>query len=261
MKSVNILFSGDSFTEGTELEGVKKDFKYRSENRFSHLVSKDLGLTYDNIGISGNSNDWIVRDTITWLENNKCDLAVVQFSHPQRWYWYDDNKRQWWNMDRFEHMEMHPHKPLVRGCKVWDDNLKSYSHYIDNYFKNVFLLENYLENNGIPYIFCQLEEQPESQLINADTPWRAHVKNHPIMGITPAKHLDRPIGFYPGETDALLDTWWTEDRFLEYRCEDLRHIPGDNVFLGGWHPNENGHRKVADWIIEEINQNFKGTWS
>ena len=68
-----ILFDGCSWTYGDELDNPEKD-------RFSTLIGKD----HINLGKNGKSNDSILRTTLDHCENNKVDLAVIQFTKPSR---------------------------------------------------------------------------------------------------------------------------------------------------------------------------------
>ena len=77
----NFLFSGCSWTFGSELEGISDDQEHRRKHRYSHLIAKKYNKTYDNIAEGGSSNDRIIRKTIEWFEQgNTCDIAIIQFT-------------------------------------------------------------------------------------------------------------------------------------------------------------------------------------
>jgi len=267
---MKILFSGDSFCEGTELDGLEHSLELRDKLRYSNVVSEyvndlyGLNVTFDNIGYSGYSNDQITRDTVTWCENNEADLVVVEFSHPQRWAFYSEEHERWYSMDQYEHFHgCHPDHKVIEICEWWDKNVKSRTLYIENFFKNVFLLESYFEKKGIPYIFLQLEEWTNKELKYCDSPWMELVKNRNIKGVTPSQEEFVHRDYYLGETDAICPSWWMNEEELirEYRTLDLRDrktefATGDEEdthrWLGGWHPSANGHIAIAKWILGQM---------
>jgi hypothetical protein len=222
---VNLFFNGCSYTEGQELEGIEKNKEYQRLNRFSHIVSERLNKTYDNISFSGASNDRIVRTTIDWFESgNTCDISIIQLTQYSRIEWHDDNGN-----------------PVQFG--IWKMNFKSYNNrmyyrFIDteavrvnNYYKNLFLLETYFELKGIKHYFLTLEHCQ----MNISSSWKDRCKNQDIVKIT-----------------DIIDCFWKDKT---YYCEDLfSKYNKDCKFLhyGGRHPNELGHQKIAEHIIDNI---------
>ena len=219
---VDLLFCGCSFTEGGELEGIEKDYEYQRLNRFSHIVSERLNKTYKNISSSGISNDTIVRTTIDWFEQgNTCDMAIIQLTRYNRIEWYDDNG----NPVKFS---------------AWMQDVRSYSNrmyysFIDNeavrvnnYYKNLFLLETYFELKGIKHYFLTLESHSMNKIPST---WKDYHKNNSITKFT----------------DIINDP--------TYYCEDLYSKNKNNrkfASFNGSHPNELGHQKIAQHIIDNI---------
>lgn len=223
---VNLLFNGCSYTEGSELEGIQRDYEYRRLNRFSHIVSERLNKTYDNISLPGVSNDSIVRTTIDWFEQgNTCDIAIIQFTIYNRVEWYDNNGNP---------VKFAPQRKDLKLC-----NNRMYYKFIDNeavgvnnYYKNLFLLETYFELKGIKHYFLTLENR---DLNDIPSSWKDHCKNQNIVKIA-----------------DLIDSFWKDKT---YYCEDLfSKYNKDRKFLYyiGAHPNELGHQKIAEHIIDNI---------
>jgi len=243
----NLLFNGCSYTQGGELEGINKDYEYRDRHRYSHIVSERLEKTYDNISISGSSNDRIVRETLEWFNaGNTCDLAIIQWSH----------------IDRLEYISSyakHPvnfNPPFVftgwGGPKRDHEETKIahehfYKHYynpmlgIYNFYKNLYILEQYCEKNNINYFMIKLSSKfsnKSSKLLLNDNPedltnfyWKTLCK-HDWFDIPPIR-------------DTMFNTREKENFTLNYK-----HL--GHQFLTGTHPSELGHQRIADFIINKI---------
>ena len=68
---------GDSFTYGQELSNP-------SEQSWPHVLGKMLGYTVDNHARPGASNDYIVRQTVEYLEQNQPDLVIIGWTIEDR---------------------------------------------------------------------------------------------------------------------------------------------------------------------------------
>lgn len=220
----NLLFNGCSFTFGSELQLIG-GMDYLKSHRFSRLVAEHFKVTYDNIAISGSSNDLIVENTIKWFEEgNTCDIAVIQFSTKSRTIWYDENKK--------------PHNILIKKDTRQSSNMRVLSKFYYKLFysdelgnqnacKNLFLLENYFEQNDIKYILLELPG------INIDfnCPWGKLCKNIKIKNI-----LD------------LIGTQGNDGKTKDFNP----HFCLPTKYGTGSHPSELGHEKIAQYIIDEI---------
>jgi len=138
---VDLFFCGDSVTYGMELEPEHEEY------RFSNLVATDKNLTHYNRSLSGACNDWIVKHAIRFFrERNTCDTAIIQFSAPERWNFYDTDSNKFMNIGNKKTINnlrtavsMRAHKAYYQS--IWSDELC-----LENYWKNVFLLDNYLKD-------------------------------------------------------------------------------------------------------------------
>jgi hypothetical protein len=227
----NFLFNGCSFTYGAELEGINNDLDHQRTHRFSHLVGEHYNKTYDNISKSGSSNDRIVRTTLEWFENgNTCDLAIIQFTLVSRLEY----------MHPLQNRELDISPAMIKNCL--DDNfikqsMKSYykdvynvTHGFYNFYRNLFILEQYFEKNNIKHYFMKLRNikiASDDQLVL----WKSICRN---------KYTD--IVSISGD---ILSRNNTEDY-----CPCIKNDV--NVHLLGTHPNEMGHKKIANHIIKVI---------
>jgi len=224
----HLLFVGDSDTWGAELEGLEGDHARRESLRFSNLVAKALDKTYHNISLSGACNDWIVKNTIEWFEaGNVCETAVIQFSEPRRWGYYDQNgiyenmaNQKGWAAEGIKNDQLEAHKAYYES--VWSLHLE-----LDNYYKNLFFLHNYLQ-------------------------YRCRVIFNTLLA--------RPV---PGEGkyETVPCNYWADlcknieigshKTLINYNfCPKIDRTIG----LAGSHPNEIGHQNIANYIISKINE-------
>ena len=138
--NVDLLFVGDSVTYGMELEPEHERY------RFSHLVAQEKNLTYSNRSLSGACNDWIVKTAVNFFrEGNTCETAIIQFSDKDRWIFHDPKLKRFLNMgakrttNNFFTKHMRPaHTAYYRW--IYTHELA-----IENYWKNVFFLNEYLK--------------------------------------------------------------------------------------------------------------------
>jgi len=231
---VGLFFCGDSNTFGEELQGIEDNHDRRIEKRYSTLVSKELGKTHHNISQSGACNDWIVKNVVEWFEaGNTCDIAVIQFSHEARWGYYDENGT-YENMPRHSLPYQSNHYQLYtqQNCKVTDvlgkipqstreayeaycKNIWSEQLQLDNYWKNMFFLRNYLKDK------CKVVWMTLSRIPKRETNlWSKLCKDIEI-----------------GEQKYMVG---------DNKCPKILGV------LPGTHPNEIGHQNIAKWILENL---------
>lgn len=232
---VNILFNGCSITNGGELEGLENNREHRIKSRFSSLVASDLNLSFDHIAVSGCDNESIVRRTLSWFNaGNICDLAVIQWSGECRKSlvdsdgnlygtrkFMDNNRYPDFMMSIFNLDKSKWKNDIIYGLQF---NNEFYGSYVKH--KCQFVLEQFFESKNIPYIFINFQyyyDPPENYY------WYKLCKTKNILSV---KDL---IG-YP-------------------RVDKINYCPRLNSFkLTGDHPNERGHRIIADYVINQIKE-------
>ena len=230
----NLLFNGCSFTAGGELEGINKDWEYQRTHRFSHVISQKTGLTYDNISQSGASNDRILRTTVEWFEKgNTCDHAIIQ--------WTLRNRIDYFSSECFfpdkkpRYYPIHPHV----DCRQYFNHrgriivmsyidIQNNSNDQNNEDRCMYFMEKLLKDK-CSFDYLKLEREPEvvSEYYEL-SPYHIYRTKFPIP------HL---------RGDILSQNTDTEEYCSNYK--------GIN-WLNGCHPNELGHEKIADYIINNF---------
>ena len=226
-ENCNILYSGDSWTWGMELEGLESNHKYRLDNRFSG--------SHTNIGVNGLSNEGIVRNTINYIENNKVDFAVVQFTIMDRYSVFDPKHRsetfpngKWLNLQAYMlHKSRKSYGFLPARIFLKNFHNPMYAH--NEFWRSVFLLENYLENKGIPYYFMRLDMDHHVQPEQTNE-YKQASKNKRMF-----KLCDGLLGHVEKVTGKPNPNY----------CPNLSHI---NSSFGGGHPSAKGHKMIADHL-------------
>jgi hypothetical protein len=92
---MNIYFSGDSNTAGTQLSDPMESFAY--------VLGKKLGSTSIVVeAVAGGSNDKILRDTQSYLSSNTdvVDFVVIGWTSPEREDWFINGNYR--SLNKFE---------------------------------------------------------------------------------------------------------------------------------------------------------------
>ena len=234
---MKILFSGDSFTYGDELENHKND-------RFSKLVSDHFHAEEINLGTNGASNDKIVRNVFEHLSLWDVDAVVIQFSVLARFDVYNHN-----DPAILIKNDVDPHynegwvsiAPSNIGGEFGEvDHFRKsraipyYKHIQDNvtdqqrYFQQILLLQLYLKQKNIPYVMLHLESFK----------YKHHKVHKPNYYMDQCEEFESIIPNIIGK------------HFGEYFCPDLRKKGHPEKH--GTHPNIKGHRLIADHIIGKL---------
>jgi len=187
------------------------ELKNREQDRFSTLVSNHYHASHTNISHCGHSNDAITRTTMEWFAaGNTCDLAVIQWTVISRIEGYDINYKKYCCITT-----QTPYKWREYYSKYYHDQLG-----VDALFKNYYLLEHFFIQRNIPYVFL-LHDCWSDTILNIHSVWKEFI-------------IKKELYFLRGNeehTDNLL--------------KDNKHINSNKG-----HPNELGHRVIADHIIK-----------
>ena len=218
---MSLFFSGCSITWGDEL-------KDRVNERYSTLVSKHYGCKHVNISQCGVSNDYIVRNTIKFLQKTKPDIVVIQFTVTSRIEYYQVNKEpiKFTPQPTFIPPELkQTHRDYY--TKVYNDAVGA-----ENTWKNIFLFDSFCKSRGQKYI--------------------------PILADHYEPILIKPEKFY--KTKEKDGGYWRQ------LCKDINITLMHYEVLGmdkknpqhyaqwanGGHPSAKGHKVIANKIIELI---------
>ena len=228
--TMKIYFDGCSWTWGGELEN-------RESDRFSAIVSKNLGAEECNFSRPMSSNDRILRQLVFDNDVREYDLAIIQMSYPSRTEYYDKKEEKFCNIginftplwrrattivDGFLGSDgnsapkgklkgtldwSHPNKEGRKmGHKWWKDE--------DRQFWYQYYTDVYTDYHGL------VKEKIIYQLIKD----HCKVNNVPLLLMT-------------------INNWNTELKFdLELEHKKYPRAPK-------FHPNEEGHQMIAEDIL------------
>mgnify|MGYP001186645759 FL=1 len=211
---MTILFTGCSWTWGSELEGVESNHEYRCANRFSG--------SHTNIAQNGISNEGIVRSTIKYIESNKVDFVVVQFTIMDRYSVYNN---KWINLQAY----MTDPKMKNHLARMFLKNFHNSVYAHNEFWRNVCLLENYLENRDIPYYFMRVDMDQHVRPEQTNE-YKEASKNKNMF-----KLCDDLLGHVQKNGKEPNPNY----------CPNLSHL---NPYFGGGHPSVKGHKMIADHI-------------
>lgn len=231
MNHYNLLFNGCNFTYGS----------YLSSN-FSRLVSERLDKSYINLSDHGVSNDWIIENTINWFESgNSCDFAIIQFTVKSRIIWYDKNKtafnfapalltnKEYLNSDYLEHLIL---SGAIEPLRSYYTKVHSDYSADQNFYKNLFLLQNYLNINNIPHLFLSACKVP-----SPNKGWQDQCKGINIQHIVNGPMTGHPIGLDDVDTSLIGNPETNPDHFINNSIN---------------RPSDLAHQKIAEYIIDNI---------
>jgi len=157
-----ILYSnGDSVVWGAELEN-------KETQRFSGILSKQLGMIDCNNSSAGVSNDYIYRQTMRdvthWLETGECWSEESGWVISENMFvtigWTSPTRFEWWNGTSYQQ------ERLWTGYDKWgtnDENLTTEDEFVLNQtedipsyirtFNHILALSSWLDLNGIGFTF------------------------------------------------------------------------------------------------------------
>ena len=236
-----IFVNGDSISFGCELSA--DDIEYIEEHRFSGLIGKTLNKEVINISNVDRTNDNITRSTIEWIENNeKPEFAIIQFGPDKRFEWYHD-KEGWIkiSVNRVDTKKYIKNKKIIRvpalpAAIAYFSDIDNLHVRQMNMWKNIFLLESYLNSKDIPHYFWHGKGNPKKENRKLDeldisyrnlSRWKDMKEMCDIIG-TKNKH---PENFPVSNTSMVSLNWGAAN---------------------GIHPNENGHKLLAEHLLENI---------
>lgn len=223
----NLLFNGCSFTAGAELGGVEQDFNYRDKHRFSRVISERTGLSYANISEGASSNSGILKRTVEWFEQgNTCDHAIIQWTHRNRFDHINEQCEYYsiFPLMSLDNISKEKNYLARKRIEYWKHYKHNHSFINDEYNQDMcmYWMEYFLKDKcSFFYIKKNIDipEIPEKYYeISAYYKYRNKIKMHSIV-----------------------------DNILDRSTDYCSPVPGTT--LTGNHPNELGHQKIADYIL------------
>ena len=194
------------------------ELQNRLNDRFSHLVSQHYGCVGYNLSQCGISNDAIVRRTIKYLKENRPDVLVMQFTVTQRIEFFDKQPENW-----------APQRTKTRRerdyyTRIYNDVLGA-----ENLWKNIFLFDAYCKSIGQKYVSLIAEHYEDTQR-------------------NPERYYPNKIGYWRSLLPDYTPVWIQMDLLKNLKTHPHHYANGVN----GGHPSPEGHRTIANKIIELI---------
>ena len=218
---MRIFFNGCSITWGAELEE-------KEEQRYSTLIGHQQNAEVVNIAKSGVSNDWIVEKTISWFSDHNykygADLAIIQFTEPSRWIWYDPNDRERRIcIQKSDPKKFSQNPEEYRASRTYYKSIYSDLMGIQNRWKNQYILETFFKFRNIPYIFCDMKSHHYDQKIQ-DCNWKTLCAQQQTLNLM-----------------------WDNSILESYSANSDRYAPNG-------HPSAKGHQRIAEYLNDMIEE-------
>lgn len=214
---------------------------YRHKHRYVNLLADKINAEVIDLSAAGICNASIVHRLITWLvsngytdrKNNKDLFVSIGWTSPVRDYFYSDKYKKWVDYGPwFENINLE--NDLKNSLKEYTTHLFSMRKQLASYMKNIFMVEHMLKNLGINFIMHQAFYDNEHWLKESDTTDFSSCTNEEklIFANVDSKH-------FANKYSSL------------YRLfqKDYKH------YMYKWHPNEKGHRLIADYLYKHCKEN------
>jgi hypothetical protein len=147
---MKLLAGGCSFIYGSELSDAITNYSCLT---YPALLSKKFDLEYKCVATPGNGNDAICRQVIEGIDNT-VGLVIVMWSYYDR-FEFHFGKDGWQNLkcpnDSFKNQVNELTKPFysqLTDIYAWN-----------KYLQDIILLQTFLTNNNIPFIFSSADNQ------------------------------------------------------------------------------------------------------
>jgi len=276
-----LIVSGDSCTE-KEFDSPAhpdKDFDYP---KWPEHVGKQLNMEVINLARGGSGNSFIyssLQDAIMQIPNDEIGLVIAGWTQSHRKDWEEGRLEHWRPGFKEPTFTMSP----WRSTRVDKDG--DLIHFVRKSLRTYIAFQNLCENNNIPYFHFQMGDIFENMLHGLKPTEAEIARGKPrdsrekyrgskspdlrkildlLTQYTP--HIKNFMG-WPGVTNTLR----TYVRGVEQYDWPLLNVDGytmhDNILganftemmkkglIISWqddHPNEDGHREIANFIVENI---------
>jgi hypothetical protein len=211
---VNLIYcNGDSWSWGSELGDESES--YRNTNNFAGLLAKKFNVPLTNVSMPGASNDRIFRTTVTDIlklkEQNKKPLVVIAWTEIHRFELFNIKENKWVH---FNNPDKSPDKAL--SDKIWGSFSNDRSD-VEKFITHIVAIESFFKSNNIPYIMTNIGFVPFNLL-------------DPEMFMLYKPILDSGNYVYLMNLYGLLKS-----------NINVKWMPNQ-------HPDEHGHKVVADFL-------------
>ena len=262
---MNLFVNGCSFSAG---HGEVHDQQGKLLPPLDYVWSNQIKDKFDsvtNYALAGGSNDRIFRTTMEYFSKDPTDtIAVIQWTAPIRFEVYNELFRTWLgicnnatisirpsmsNVIKDEDLSVNIHMDdglaleKFRSHKAYNKIanasqqqlmfLKSLNDYQIQFYKNVYVLEQYLKSKNIPFIFTSMS-----------------FYNHVVdtQSFMSFDTIETPPTKLEIDLKKIIDkSQWTEQPFTGYMGTNY-------VSNQDHHPNEEGHRLISEAIVSELSK-------
>lgn len=228
-KIVNTLFCfGDSWGAGAELKP--------GEQPFAQIVATALNIHFDNYSMQGHSLGIILHSIVSNVNKLQPDDTVIVVVPPDT-RWYDENEK-----DGFY------------SLMKWDDdyfkflNKKTLDWFTYHHAMFVYTIQKTLNDVGCYYVMAHNYGQ-----IDEYKKYNFQIDYQKFLSDTNLTQLLTNEG----------KQWDSYPEHLKTRCTDVQDGPPELLFTGKYfegcqqHPNQLGHQRIAELILEKIDRDKK----
>lgn len=271
-----LIVSGDSCTEPYFYSAVHPDLDF-DYPKWPDFVGEHLGMQVINLGRGGSGNEFIyssLQDILLEIPKKEIGLLIAGWSQ---------SHREDWEVGRREH---YPNKDYATS--PWKSKRVASNgnlvHFVRKSLRTYIAFQNLCENNNIPYHHFQMVDMFENFIYglrpnhNNEKDTNKHTGNkskniQKIMDLYKEynPHIKNFLG-WPGISARFIlymntGIWHEED--IKFKAEKefvTRSFTMDSRILGtdydfrvrkglvisdkDEHPNEHGHKAIADFIIQ-----------
>lgn len=207
-----LLAVGDSFTYGDELEDIYQAWPYR--------LADLLGYEVHNLGLSGCSNDSIVRRTLEELSINCYDLLVIGWTSPGRIEWKDQIGIPY---------------NVWPGCSIK-------SKFVDEHPWRGDLINFISEHHTAEYLY----QRYLLQVLFLQSYCQCNKINCLMMDIMQVNYYRATGREQHDKLEAQID----KTKFIGWNAFGMRELTKNLPKGKGGHPLEQGHQQIAKTIYE-----------
>jgi len=259
-----ILYTnGCSFTRG---HGEVHNTEGQLNPPAKYVWANQIRNHFDDVIISalaGGSNDRILRTTMEYFSKPRQNhVAVIQWTSPLRYEVYVDLVKDWAGVcnlsqtnltqsvkEQSKNSKYNVHfdngkyiskfkkttayKNFISAAENQTLFVKSFNDMFIQYYKNVFLLENFLKQKNIPFMFTSMS-------------YFGHLGSNP-NGISFDDIDNRPTKYELNLKKSLDLSLWSQQPFTFYMGKN-------RVSATDGHPNKLGHKLIGDAILREMKQ-------
>ena len=215
---MKVYCDGCSWIKGAELEDKNK--------KFSTLICNELGAE-EVLPVGGKTNCSITRRMVCDYNMSEFDMAIIQFAAPSRTEYYDEYKKRFLSINpKLRHIGKFNHNSRV-GYEHWDDSMVNFWRY---YYTNVYHTEYGETQEQINYTtirnLCQVNKVPLLFLTSRSD------------GSLPLRRFE--VGYQETSPRVKYDFYLDNPKYPRAGR--------------GMHPNEEGHRMIADDLLRMIDE-------